>query len=125
MVLVAEGHRLRPTDSGIGNVGGTLNLHRDPAERGNHKDRAKNRGPGHGVGAAMKNLRHACVRNSKNSTMARRIPGLWTHDSYGVKERLTELSTPAMRTGDYKYFAHGCRALSLRGTENFLTVELC
>src|SRR5712671_742753 len=125
MMLVAEGHWLRPADSGIGNIGRALNLHRHPAERGNHKDRAKNRGPGHGVGAAMKNLRHACVRASENSTKARWIPGLWTHDSYGVKERPTELFTPAMRTGDYKYFAHGCRALSLRGAENFLTVELC
>jgi hypothetical protein len=58
VMLVAEGHGLRLSHSGVRNVRRTLDFHRHPAERGNHEDRAKNRGPGQGVRAAMKNLRH-------------------------------------------------------------------
>jgi hypothetical protein len=67
VMLMAEGHGLRLAHSGIGKVRRTLDLHRHPAERGHDEDRAKNRGPGQGVGAAMKNLRHAYVRASENT----------------------------------------------------------
>src|SRR6202051_946774 len=65
MVLVAERHRLWFTNARISDVRRALDLHRDPAKRGNYKDRAKNRGPGQGIGAAMKNLRHAGLRLQK------------------------------------------------------------
>src|ERR1700719_2949033 len=62
VVLVAEGYGLRFPHSSISDVRRALNLHRHPAQRGNHEYRAKNRGPGEGVGTAMKDLRHAYVR---------------------------------------------------------------
>src|ERR1700688_1298115 len=64
VMLVAEGDRLRLAHASIGYVGRALDLHRDPTERSNHEDRAENCGPGQGVGAAMKNLRHTYVRAS-------------------------------------------------------------
>ena len=59
MVLMAEGDGLRLPHAGISNVRRALHLHGNPQQRSNHKYRAKNCGPGQGIGAAMKNLRHA------------------------------------------------------------------
>ena len=86
VMLMAEGHGLRLPHSGIGNVGGTLDLHCHPTERGNHEDRAKNRGPRQGVGAAMKNLRHAYLRTSESTNETRQIPNLWKRDGCDAKE---------------------------------------
>src|SRR5208282_130175 len=66
VMLVAEGHGLWLAHSSIGDVRRTLHLQRRPTERSNHEDRAKNCGPGQGIGAAMENLRHAYVRASEN-----------------------------------------------------------
>src|SRR5712691_612043 len=118
VMLVAERHRLRPAHSGIGDVGRALHLHRDPAERGNHEDRAKNRGPGHGVGAAMKNLRHACVRTLENTNETRQTPVCRSVMVTAQKTIPAESFAPPMRTGDYKYFARSCRAFCPRRLEN-------
>src|SRR5580700_8821190 len=73
-MLVAEGHGLRLAHTGIGNVRRALDLHRDQSQRSQHEDRAKNRGPGEGVGAAMKNLRHAYVRFLQSTNEIGRSP---------------------------------------------------
>jgi len=59
VVLVTERHRLRLAHTGIGNVRRTLDFHRHPGQRGDHKHRAKNCGPGQSIRTAMKNLRHS------------------------------------------------------------------
>src|SRR5712671_2442999 len=124
VMLMAEGHRLRPADSSIGNVRGALNLHCDPAERGNYEHRAKNRSPGESIRAAMKNLRHARVLNSENTYQ--KIRTRLDRSRFGnlmvtaQKKRATEAFAPAMRTGDYKYFARSCRAFLPRTLEKFL-----
>src|SRR6266446_835733 len=66
MVLVAERDGLRLAHTGVGDVRRTLDLLRDPTERGNHENRAKNRGPGQSIRTAMKNLRHAYVQASES-----------------------------------------------------------
>ena len=71
VVLMAEGDGLRLPHAGVGDIGRALNLHRDPAERGYDEHRAKNCGSRQGVGAAMKNLRHACVRTSETTNWTR------------------------------------------------------
>jgi hypothetical protein len=71
VMLVAEGDGLGLADSGIGDVGGTLDFHGHPAERSNDEHRAKNGGAGQGVRTAMKNLRHSVVRSCL------RDPGYW------------------------------------------------
>src|SRR6266478_9147615 len=72
MVLVAEGDGLRLAHSSIGDVRRALDLHRDPTERGNHEDRAKNSGPRQSIRTAMKNLRHAYVGASENKMRPQR-----------------------------------------------------
>src|SRR5271154_6644057 len=74
VMLMAERRRLRLAHSGVGDVRRTLHLHCHPSERGKHEDRAKNRGPGQGVGAAMENLRHACLRTSESENETQEIP---------------------------------------------------
>src|ERR1700733_5214900 len=74
VMLMAEGNGLRPARSGVGNVRRTLHLQRSPTEHGKHEDRAKNRGPGEGVRAAMKNLRHAYLPASKSEKETQEIP---------------------------------------------------
>src|SRR5258708_7721546 len=72
MMLVAERDRLRLAHSGVGDVRRALDLHRDPTERGNHEDRAKNRGPGQSIRTAMKNLRHAYGQASESKMRPQR-----------------------------------------------------
>ena len=67
VMLVAEGHRLRFAHTGVGDIWRTLNLVPHQNERGNHKDRAKNRGPGQSVRTAMKDLRHAYLQTLENT----------------------------------------------------------
>ena len=61
VVLVAERDGLRFADASISNVGGALNLHRDPTQGGNNEHRAKDGGPGQGIRTAMEDLRHSLV----------------------------------------------------------------
>ena len=72
VMLMAERNRLRLANPRISDIGRALNFHGHPTEGGHHEDRAKNRGARHGIGAAMKNLRHAGLRSSKatNQTLA-------------------------------------------------------
>jgi len=62
VMLVAEGYGLWLAHSGVGNVGRTLHFQRRPAEHSNDEHRAKDGGARQSVRAAMKDLRHACVR---------------------------------------------------------------
>jgi hypothetical protein len=63
MMLMTEWYGLRFADSSVGDVGGALNLHRHPAQRNDHKDRAKHGGPRQSIRAAMKNLRHSLMKS--------------------------------------------------------------
>src|SRR5271163_2268143 len=83
VMLMAEGHRLRLAHSCVGDVRRTLDLQRSPTERGNHEDRAKNRGPRQGVGAAMENLRHALSK----STLEMSRPPCWVHSPEKTRPR--------------------------------------
>ena len=68
VVLVAERDGLRFAHASISDVWRPLDFHRDPAEGGNHEYRAENGGAGHGVGTAMKNLRHDLRASYKKET---------------------------------------------------------
>src|ERR1035438_1535119 len=114
MVLVTEWDRLRPAHPGISDIRRALNLIRHPAERGNHEDRAKNRGPGQRVRTAMKNLRHAYVRILRNYE---RDPADFNCGSLLVTTRMkipTYFFASARRNANYKYFARTCRVLHQR-----------
>ena len=63
VVLVAEGNGLRLADSGVSDVGRTLYLVGDPAQRSDDEHRAKNGGARQGIRAAMKDLRHSLMRS--------------------------------------------------------------
>src|SRR5258707_3139147 len=99
MVLMAEGDGLRLAHAGIGNVRGALHLHGNPQQGSNHKYRAKNCGPGQGIGAAMKNLRHAYEVSDE--------PASQCYSPSSVKRKPRDhhqVSTNAnIKTGDYKY----------------------
>jgi hypothetical protein len=61
----------------------------------------------------MKNLRHAYVRASGIAAETHRFAGVLPHHEFTTPKKLpTEFLASAKRTGDYKYSAVGCRALS-------------
>lgn len=71
VVLVAERDGLRLADSGVGDVGGTLDFHGHPAERGNYEYRAKDGGARQGIRTAMKDLRHSLMKSGLRDPAAR------------------------------------------------------
>jgi hypothetical protein len=112
VMLVAEGHRLRFANPGVGDIRRALDFERRPSQGSNHEDRAKDRGPGQRIRAAMKDLRHACVRVSDSASFGLQKRDATVSRSAGCKSKEkspTETLAKAVRTKDYKYFVRTCR----------------
>lgn len=65
VVLMAERHGLRLANAFVGDVWRALNLHRDPAERSQYKDRTEDGDARQSIRAAVKDLRHALRMSQK------------------------------------------------------------
>ena len=82
VMLVAERNRLRPRHFCISHIGRALELNARPKDKGNEKDRPKDRGARNCISTAMKNLHRSELSVLRENDVPRFLVGM---SFYGLR----------------------------------------